>query len=88
MDITPPWFKLTGEACSGPSESCAGGDGACIARVTRDGYVAISNYAYCRADEVRTVPTVSGAVLAVGLVAGLGVAALVRWRRRSRPAAR
>ena len=83
MDIPPPWYQLSHPACSGTTRSCAGGDGACRNQAAKDGYVAISNYSFCRRDEVRTEPSMSG----LGLVAILAVAAgaaVIGWRRRRR----
>ena len=83
MDVPPPWYQISHPACSGQTRGCSGGDQACREQAAKDGYVAISNYSFCRKDEVHAEPTVSG----FGLLAILAVAAgaaVVGWRRRRR----
>ena len=82
MDVAPPWYTLSAEVCSGETRLCAGGDAACRQQAGRDGYVAVSLYAFCRREEVRTVPRPAGAVLLLGLLAL--VAVVLRRVRRAR----
>lgn len=83
MDIPPPWYQLSNQGCSGTPRRCAGGDQACRELAGKDGYVAISTYAFCRREEVRTEPSASGLVLlAIPLVAA--GAAVIGWKRRRR----
>ena len=79
MDVAPPWYTPTAQVCLGETRSCSGGDTACQQQAARDGYVGISLYHFCRRDEVHSVPTAGGAVLAIGLLAALSV---VLWRVR------
>lgn len=82
MDVAPPWYTLTAETCSGDTRSCAGGDTACREQARTEGYVAVSNYAFCRRQEVHTIPQPAGAALLVGVLAAISV---VLWRvRRAR----
>jgi hypothetical protein len=58
------------------------GDAACHQQAEKDGYVAVSLYAFCRREEVHTVPRPAGAALLVALLTVVGV---VLWRvRRAR----
>jgi hypothetical protein len=82
MDVTPPWYELSHEVCSGETRRCGGGDAVCHQQAEKDGYVAVSLYAFCRREEVYTVPRPAGAALLVALLAVVGV---VLWRvRRAR----
>ncbi len=84
MDVAPPWYELTRSACGGAARGCSGGDEACHAQAAKDGYVAISNYSFCRRDEVRAGPTASGFMLIAALVVVGAGGALVVWKRRKR----
>ena len=46
MDVPPPLYELTREACAGETRHCH--DDACVRRAEKDGDVAISLYGYCR----------------------------------------
>jgi hypothetical protein len=82
MDVAPPWYELSHEVCAGEVRRCGGGDAACRQQAEKDGYVAVSLYAFCRREEVHTVPRPAGAALLVALLAVVGV---VLWRvRRAR----
>lgn len=83
MDIAPPWYELSHPACTGVTRSCAGGDEACHAAAAKDGYVAVSNYSFCRRDEVRTEPRLGGLLLMALILVAAG-AAVVGLRRRRR----
>jgi hypothetical protein len=83
MDVPPPWYTVAGETCSGETRRCGGGDVACREQAERDGYVAISNYSFCRRDEVHTVPTMNAVVVLV-LCAAAVAAVVVRRRLRAR----
>ena len=85
MDVPPPWYTVTGEACSGETRSCGGGDAACRAQAEHDGYVAISNYSFCRQDEVHTVPTMTAVVVVVVVIGALGAVLFRGWARREAP---
>jgi hypothetical protein len=86
MDVPPPLYELTTEACSGPTRRCGGGDVACYQQAEKDGYVRVSLYAFCRRDEIHTVPRPLGTALLLGLFAAVGVAVWLRLRGgRSRP---
>ncbi len=82
MDVAPPWYELSHALCSGERRLCGGGDTACRQKAEKDGYVAISPYAFCRQEEVYTIPRPAGAFLFVGVVAALAV--VVRRLRRAR----
>lgn len=84
MDVPPPWYTATGEACSGETRRCGGGDAACRAQAEREGYVAISNYSFCRQDEVHTVPTMNAVVLGVVVFFAAALATFFHFRRRAR----
>jgi hypothetical protein len=86
MDIPPPWYQLSHPACSGATRGCAGGDPSCREQAAKDGYVAISHYSFCRRDEVRAEPTMSGIGLLVIFAVAAG-AAVVGWRKRRRRSA-
>jgi hypothetical protein len=69
-------------AAAALNHACRGGDAACHQQAEKDGYVAVSLYAFCRREEVHTVPRPAGAALLVALLAVVGV---VLWRvRRAR----
>ena len=74
MDVPPPPYQLTTEVCSGPTRRCGGGDVACYQRAEKDGYVRVSIYDFCRADDIHTVPRPAGVVLALVFLAVLGCA--------------
>jgi hypothetical protein len=84
MDIPPPWYELSHEVCSGEMRRCGGGDAACHQQAEKDGYVAVSLYAFCRREEVHTAPRPAGAALLVGLLAVISVALWRARRARSR----
>ncbi len=83
MDVAPPWYELSGQTCSGATRGCSGGDVACREQAEKDGYVAVSNYSFCRRDEVRTVPSTGGFLL-MALVLVVAGGAVIGWRRRKR----
>jgi hypothetical protein len=83
VDVPPPWYTVAGDTCSGETRSCGGGDDVCRTQAERDGYVAISNYSFCRRAEVHSVPTASGVLLIIVCV-GVIAAAIVVAKRRSR----
>ena len=84
MDVAPPWTTMTGKTCAGETRRCGGGDATCYAKAERDGYVAISNYSFCKRDEVHTVPTGSGLFVVLATAAAVVAAAVVLVRRRAR----
>ena len=83
MDVAPPWYELTGQACGGAARGCAGPDQACRDQAVKDGYVAVNTYTFCRRDEVRTEPRTGGFLLMAVLLVAVG-GAVVGWRRRRR----
>jgi hypothetical protein len=84
LDVPPPWYSLSVETCSGRTRICPGGDTACREGVARDGYVAISNYEFCRRDDLRTLPRPAGVAVLLGVL--LAAALAVRSVRRLRQA--
>lgn len=78
MDVAPPWYELSHEVCSGETRGCSGGDVACREQAAKDGYVAVSNYSFCRREEVHTMPRPAGWVALLGLAVAVG---LMVWKR-------
>jgi hypothetical protein len=81
MDVPLLPFELIETRCSGQMRRCVGGDKACRKRARDDGYVAISNYVYCRPEDVHTVLLSDGIVLVVVLFAVVAAGAWFAWRR-------
>ena len=79
-----PWYALTAKTCTGRVRLCIESDDVCRARAEGDGYVAITSLAFCRRDDVNTVPTTTGLVTLMAVFASVFSAFIWIRRRRKR----